>query len=208
MIKRNILQGNPATSLYQQLSNYYEIFFPLKEARLALIASLLKKEHLAILDVGCADGELALSISRAGRRVLGIDSEPAMITKAREKAKTRNLAAAFMEKDMSRLAEDFPAASFDVVLCFGNTIPHLDGLERIEEFIDSVYKILVKGGACILQVVNYAKILANSIEALPVIEKENLVMRRSYEYDRTAHRILFKVQVAPSSPPGAAGFAS
>lgn len=200
-MNRNDIAGKPGTPLYEQLSNYYEIFFPLKEARLALVTSLLKKENLAILDVGCADGELVLALSRAGHRVTGIDLEPAMIMKAREKAKERNLAVEFLEKDMSRLADDFPAASFDAVLCFGNTLPHLDGLEKIEAFIYSIFKILVKGGTCMLQVVNYDHILADRIEKLPVIEKGNLAMHRSYKYDRAAHRMLFRVRVVPAHSP-------
>jgi hypothetical protein len=43
---------------------------------------------------------------------------------------------------MLELATDFKQAQFDVVLCFGNTLVHLQTLELIQQMLTGVFTIL------------------------------------------------------------------
>lgn len=74
-----------------------------------------------VLDLGCGDGELACELAARGAIVTGIDSSPAMIEAAKERAAQQGADVAFEEAGADDLP--FPADDFDVVtavtiLCF------------------------------------------------------------------------------------------
>ncbi len=184
-------------SLYEKISGYYDELFPLKKTRVSLITSFLEKEGMLILDVGCASGEQALALAKKGHRVFGIDLDRDMVDAAREKAKSLDLRSKveFLEKDMANVGIDFLPAFFDAVICFGNTLVHLENPGKIEEFFKGVLKILKNRGIFILQVVNFDRVLAEKIMELPEIESENFTFHREYFYNRIAHRIRFQAGV-------------
>jgi cyclopropane fatty-acyl-phospholipid synthase-like methyltransferase len=53
----------------------------------------------AVLDVGCGTGENALLLAARGHEVLGVDSAPSAVSRAREKAAARGLEASFLVAD-------------------------------------------------------------------------------------------------------------
>ncbi|MFI1091256.1 class I SAM-dependent methyltransferase [Streptomyces sp. NPDC020917] len=78
---------------------------------------------LRILDVGPGQGTQALRLARAGHRVTGLESDPAMLAALRaavatEPAQVRERFAA-VHGDGRRAGTLFGAGSFDVVLCHG-----------------------------------------------------------------------------------------
>lgn len=75
----------------------------------------------SVLDVGCGDGDLAVALSKAGARVVGIDSSEAMIEAARQRAAREGVQAGFQVATAQQLP--FAPESFDLVvavtiLCF------------------------------------------------------------------------------------------
>ncbi|MCK4766459.1 MAG: class I SAM-dependent methyltransferase [Candidatus Aminicenantes bacterium] len=178
-------------SLYEKISSYYDMLFPLKEARLSFVGSFLKEGGQKILDVGCATGELALALTGKGHRVTAFDLDGDMIHAAREKTKNRGLKVEFVEKDMAALGRDFRPASFDAVVCFGNTLVHLENREKIEDFFRGVLKVLKKGGVFLFQVVNFDRVLSGEIKKLPVLENENFTFLREYFLQEGTRRIRF-----------------
>ena len=180
-------------SFYKTIAGFYDEIFPLKDTKLSFITSLLNKERLAILDIGCAGGDLALALSKKGHRVTALDRSREMVDLAREKAKNNGSKVEFLEKDMENVGTDFSPSSFDAVLCFGNTLVHLENPGKMEEFFKGVLKILKDEGIFLLQIVNYDHVLAEGLDKLPTIERENFIFRRNYFYDADAHRIRFRV---------------
>jgi SAM-dependent methyltransferase len=59
----------------------------------------------SVLDVGCGTGENALYLAGCGHEVLGVDSAPAAVERARKKAEERDIAVTFVVKDTLRLHE-------------------------------------------------------------------------------------------------------
>jgi 2-polyprenyl-3-methyl-5-hydroxy-6-metoxy-1,4-benzoquinol methylase len=235
-------------ALYENIAEYYDEIFPLKQSRLDFIDSFLKKgvapptysrsarcrsfvdviskvcrkkgvapptysrsarcrsfrgviskicrkdkvkNNLKVLDIGCATGELALALAKKGHQVAGIDLDEKMIALARGKTKRTGLNTDFFMKDMTKIGEDFPAVSFDAVLCFGNTLVHLENPEKIKEVFIGIHKVLKIGGILMVQIVNYDRILSGGIKELPLLESENFIFRREYRYDKADHRIQF-----------------
>jgi SAM-dependent methyltransferase len=88
-------------------------------SRFPLIAELLceavdLRAGERVLDVACGNGNASLAAARRFCQVTGVDYVPALLERARERAKAEGLEATFQEAD----AEDLPFAdaSFDVVL--------------------------------------------------------------------------------------------
>ena len=183
-------------ALYESIADYYDEIFLLKQTRLDFLESFLKNK-LKILDIGCATGELAIALAKKGHQVTGIDLDEKMIRLARSKAEKQSLsfepggAPPFYVKDMTRIGEDFSGGTFDAVLCFGNTLVHLENPEKIKELFIGIKKILKGGGIAVLQIVNYDRVLSAKIKELPLLENENFVFRRRYDYDEERHRIGF-----------------
>jgi ubiquinone/menaquinone biosynthesis C-methylase UbiE len=67
-----------------------------------------------VLDVGCGTGFLALLFAARGHRVTGTDLAPAMIDRARTKARAQGVAVTFAVDDAESL--QLPDAAFDLVV--------------------------------------------------------------------------------------------
>lgn len=107
--------------------------------RLVEAGELLKGD---VLDVGCGTGENALYLAQAGSSVLGIDSSPTAIERARKKAAERGISASFLLHD----ALDLPTLgrSFDAVLDSG--LFHAVWDDAIPRFVEGLRRVLRPGG--------------------------------------------------------------
>lgn len=93
-----------------------QTFLPLA-ARLVDAADVRRDDRL--LDVACGTGNAALTASRRGATVTGIDITPAMLEQAREQADVIDADVTWQEADATDLP--FPADAFDVTLsCLGH----------------------------------------------------------------------------------------
>jgi SAM-dependent methyltransferase len=88
-------------------------------ARLYLTSELLceavdLRAGQRVLDVACGSGNAALAAARRFCHVVGVDYVPALLERARQRAKAEGLEVSFQAGDAEELA--FPDACFDVVL--------------------------------------------------------------------------------------------
>ena len=81
-----------------------------------------------------------------------------MIAAARESAgRAGDLGerASFFEADMLGIAKEFRGESFDLILCLGNTLPHLIG-QGASDFLGQARSLIAPGGALVLQTLNFS----------------------------------------------------
>lgn len=97
----------------------------------------------AVLDVGCGTGEHALFFAERGHEVVGLDSAPAAIAKARAKAQQRASSAQFVVGDALDLAA--LERTFDCVIDCG-FFHVLDDAER-PKFAQAIHAVLPTGGS-------------------------------------------------------------
>jgi SAM-dependent methyltransferase len=88
-------------------------------ARLPLVAELLceavdLRAGERVLDVACGNGNAALAAARRFCQVTGVDYVPALLERARQRARAEGLEVTFEEADAEHLP--FPDGSFDAVL--------------------------------------------------------------------------------------------
>ena len=95
-----------------------------------------------IIDVGCGTGEQAMLFASRGYRVLGIDSAPLAIEKARAKASQRRSDAEFLVADALRLDELH--RQFDVAIDSG--LFHVFSDRDRAAYVESLRAVLPHGG--------------------------------------------------------------
>ena len=176
-------------SFYNDISSYYSSIFPLNTNQVDFVLSSVSDlKNKTLLDIGCATGEFAAYLARHFGSVTGIDLDTGMINKARIKNSLSNLR--FENLNMLNIASEYEEDSFDVIVCFGNTLVHLESAGEIFDFLCQSKKVLKPAGRLIIQIINYDRIIDNGINCLPVIENENIRFERTYE--NIENKIIFK----------------
>jgi 2-polyprenyl-3-methyl-5-hydroxy-6-metoxy-1,4-benzoquinol methylase len=186
--------NNEQNQFYTSISKYYSEIFPYQPAQLQFVKS--RAGELAgkqILDIGCAAGELAFQLAESGAKVTGIDLNEDLLGKAKTNKIHPNLH--FQTGNMLDLATDFKPAQFDVVLCFGNTLVHLQTIELMRQMLTGVFTILKPGGCFLLQILNYDYIFAEQVSELPNIETENIRFIRKYKFEENSPLIRFQTEL-------------
>lgn len=186
--------GNNQDQFYTSISKYYSEIFPYNPAQLQFVKS--RAGELAgktILDIGCATGELAFQLAQSGADVTGIDLNTGLLEQATKTKKLPNLS--FRTGNMLHLNTIFQPGQFNVVLCFGNTLVHLESLEQVKQMAEGVFFITKPGGKFLIQMLNYDYILNEPVSELPLIETENLKFVRRYVFETNSPFIRFQTEL-------------
>jgi glycine/sarcosine N-methyltransferase len=164
-------------SIYNIIAKNYSDIFPSDKKRTEFIKSFCRSEDCKILDIGCATGDLAFELGNSGYEVTGIDLNEKMISIAQSRIpeKQNNIRFHLMNMlDIEKLG------FFDLILCFGNTLPHLQNSNEIREFFQTANNQLHDNGSFIFQILNYDKILDQKNINFPVIENDTFKFTRNY----------------------------
>lgn len=126
-----------------------ETFRPRRAYIQHLISRYFPKDlNAEILDLGCGHGAFLYFLAQAGyTRVLGVDTSPEQIVKARE----LGISAARCEPAFDYISR-LPTDSLDVILLF-DVLEHLERQELFD-LLDEVYRVLRGGGVCLIHVPN------------------------------------------------------
>lgn len=166
---------------YQSIADHYEDIFPLNLAQLNFIRnSFNDTSTLSVLDIGCGTGGLSIELGHIFKRVTAIDLDEGMLKKAKAK-ESKNIC--FRKMNMLKIEKEFGPKSFDTVICFGNTLVHLDGKDQLLDFFKQARKILKKDGKLLFQIINYDRIIDQNIKSLPTIENDSIRFVRNYNPD-------------------------
>jgi SAM-dependent methyltransferase len=126
--------------------------------RVAASAQLFKEElgdgnGAKALDLGCGTGVQTLALIERGFRVTGVDFSRAMLDEYTKRT------AAF---DVCSLQEDLANFSvtpaFKAVVCFGDTVSHLQSWQAVSDMFSRTYKALVPGGVFLLATRDHTRI--------------------------------------------------
>ncbi|MBI1387830.1 MAG: methyltransferase domain-containing protein [bacterium] len=145
------------------------------------------RERLAtsILDAGCGSGGHALHWAGMGYNVVGVDSSPEMIRKAREGAEREELDAEFDCLQLTDFASRLQTR-FDAVVCVGNTLSHILNEENMLRFFRESAASLKDTGAAIFHCHNFQRILDVKKRDFPVrtrqLDGKEYVFCRFYDF--------------------------
>lgn len=159
--------------MYQHLAHHYDELFPLDEQIKPFLEGFSRQSGNA-LDLGCGTGRITQLLDDFGMKVTGIDLDEKMI----EIAKLRHPHVKFKLQNMM---DAFVEHNYELITCFGNTLPHLD-LPSLDLFFQSVSTHLSHKGVMIVQMLNYDLIMKNRPASLKTIEKPGIILERRYVY--------------------------
>lgn len=191
---------------YTSISKYYSKIFPYQPMQLQFVKNRVGElKEKQILDVGCATGELAFQLAIEGAVVTGIDLNEDLLKQAINGSRFQSAGSSVRESEfvfpkfqlgnMSELVTDFQPGHFDAILCFGNTLVHLNSKELILSMLKGVFEVLKPGGQFLIQILNYDYILNSKVSELPLIDMENISFIRKYEIEKNSPLIRFQTSL-------------
>lgn len=118
-----------------------------------------------VLDLGCGTGEHCRFLVEQGFEVVGIDLSESMIRKAREAPLPPGLS--FVQGDLAEVG-GLTEGQFSGGICLGNALPHILTDRALESFLRGLRRRLAPGACCILQLLNYERIVSRQERHLPL----------------------------------------
>lgn len=184
---------------YQSIANYYQYIFPLNVNQVHFTHRCFPNpDNTVLLEAGCGIGLLTLELAKTFKKVVGIDLDENMLHQAEETINQLYIPIGkieFIHLNMLSILELFGDVSFDGIICFGNTLVHLESREQIIDFFNQSRKILKPSGKLLFQIMNYDRILSQKITSLPLIENDRIRFERSYFFPDQSNKIHFKTKL-------------
>ena len=148
---------------YNEIAQNYDEFTNLS-AREAGIQTFLdnvqnRTGFASMLDAACGTGSHVVKSAQMGKRAVGADISAGMIEQSRAKAEMADVQAQWVLCPMQELAGNVEGR-FDLILCLGNSIPHILKQAELSQTIAGFTRLLNSGGVLLLHLLNYTKILA------------------------------------------------
>ena len=186
-------------SFYQRIAPYYHHIFKINVNQVDFIKSKIPESDCNVLDIGCGIGTLSFELTNYYKSVLGIDMDAEMIRAASKKKEDESKSIQFHKLSMLKLDTFIDNNSIGGVICFGNTLVHLNSLDEIADFLKQSKAVLNSNGKLLLQIVNYDKIINKNIKQLPLIENDEIIFERNYCYHKSENKIDFNTRLTVKS---------
>lgn len=162
---------------YESIYKVYDYIFPTNINQLSFINNSSPILELdSILEIGSATGNLTELLFSKTKNVTGIDLNSDFISLAAKK----NTQISYKNINMLDI-DNYWINSFEKIVCFGNTLVHLNDFNEIKLFFKKVFKCLKKDGYFFVQIIDYDKIFTKNILELPVIDNDKIIFIRTYE---------------------------
>ena len=162
---------------YESIYKVYDYIFPTNINQLSFINNSSPILELdSILEIGSATGNLTELLFSKTKNVTGIDLNSDFISLAAKK----NTQISYKNINMLDI-DNYWINSFEKIVCFGNTLVHLNDFKEIKLFFKKVFKCLKKDGYFFVQIIDYDKIFTKNILELPLIDNDKIRFIRTYE---------------------------
>ncbi len=165
------VEYGPLAGLYDAINEEYIDY----EAQGRFAIGLLRECGIArgrIVDLGCATGQHALRIARAGYEVLGVDLSPALLRKARQRLSRR--------PDSHVACADLRALpvrpGFDAAICLNHTINYMVG-DDLAGAAAEVWRILRPGGVWLVDFFDYGPVGQWNAVWREIVARDDLQVR-------------------------------
>ena len=101
------------------------------------------------LDLGCGPGYHAKALAESGSRVVAVDNSEHLLHELAEVCSGLDVIP--VRAELSDLDSYATLGPFTTILCVGDTLTHLRSLYVVDELIDDLSRLLLPGGALILE---------------------------------------------------------
>jgi len=181
---------------YEQIAPYYHHIFPLNPSQVEFVKnSFTNPSRASLLEVGCGIGLLSFALAPSFFKITAFDLDEGMLKEAQSSRQNLTIepnCLEFLHLNMLHIGNQFGQESFDGVICFGNTLAHLDSKKSVLKFFLQAKEVLKPNGRLLFQVLNYDLILDQHILSLPIIENETIRFERHYAFPIDPSIVEFK----------------
>lgn len=156
--------------MYDSFSSDYDLFVNWP-ARLAAEMPWLEGQLQAlqtagdapvrVLDAACGTGMHAIALAQRGYAAAGADLSAGMVERARQNAAAAGVQARFEAVGFGALRQTFGRASFEAVLCLGNSLPHTLSADELAAALEDFAACLRPGGLLVVQNRNFEAVMAS-----------------------------------------------
>lgn len=153
----------------------------LPKERAMLQAWIERYRFASAIDVACGTGLHAIILAQAGIQMVGADLSNAMLARAQGHAEQLNARVEWVQASMER-ASLHVTKTFDAAFCLGNSLPHLLTPQEFEAAANSFSRLLHPGGILVVQLLNYARILAEKERIVGVHRHDAAEYVRFYDF--------------------------
>lgn len=155
--------------MYQFLSMDYDKFnnwnnrlayeMPFIEKQISTLQSQ-PSEGLNILDAACGTGKHAVALAKLGHYVSAADLVPEMVGQAWNNVQAAGASIEVRTAGFGQLESAFGRDRFDLILCLGNSLPHILSLSALSTALDDFGAVLHPGGMLLIQNRNFDAIMS------------------------------------------------
>lgn len=133
-----------------------------------------------VVDLACGTGNTSIPLAHRGYTVYGVDLAPAMLDKAKEKARTQELPVKFLQQDMRELKIPEPA---NVVTCYHDGLNYLLSLSDLKKVFTRVKENLCPGGIFIFDLNRVDKLARHTGTDTTFIDEKDMSLIYESRYD-------------------------
>jgi SAM-dependent methyltransferase len=176
-----------AADHYEQLlaDHYGWMFAVAPEVKAAeqyeLLARLQVTRGELAVDLGAGTGFQSMALADMGfKRILAIDTSAKLLQELRSNGGNRPIEP--IQDDLMHLLQHVTVGTVDVVVCMGDTLPHLPARELIPRSFADVFRVLRPGGQFVLSFRDLSAELRGADRFIPVRSSADKIMTCFLEY--------------------------
>ena len=113
-----------------------------------------------VLDCSCGTGQLAVGLAGLGMQVVATDASEAMVRRTAELSEEFRASVRTLRADWQELPDYFDDDTFDMVFCVGNSLHHAVGARGRVAALESMARLLRRGGRLVLTSRNWELVRA------------------------------------------------
>lgn len=145
-----------------------------------------------VLDLGAGSGFQSIALADIGFEVLAVDTSEKLLKELRARGKNKLVRA--VRGDMLDAASYKTERPFEVAVCMGDTLTHLQSLDEVEALFGNIREVLEEDGKLILEFRDLCTELRGTDRAIPVRLDEGKIMVTFLEYEAdhvNVHDLIF-----------------
>lgn len=180
-------EGSPA-AFYNRLAPTYDGMVDIERrvARAGRLVQALRQRFAPMpprgIDLGCGTGAYTCALAAAGYTAAGLDIAADMLVQARANTRRLGLQATYACGTLEDLPAPFEPGQAGLVLCLGNTLPHLVEPGALQRACRGLAALLDRRGLAVIQVLNYDRILERRERIVSVDRDEHAAFVRFYDF--------------------------
>ncbi|MBW1981480.1 MAG: class I SAM-dependent methyltransferase [Deltaproteobacteria bacterium] len=144
------------------------------------------------IDLGCGSGFQSIALAELGFKVVAVDQNERLLAEVR--TRSRDLSIETIAGDILNQEIYRRRGRFEVAVCMGDTLTHLQSWQEIENLFKNVHKVMEDGGRFVLSFRDLTKKLVGLARIVPLRLDDDKLMATFLEYDRefvNVHDMLF-----------------